>query len=211
MSERVVTVSGYDDPSAHRSGRVVAMGSGSPPLDSAIMARVAKGDRDAFAELYDGTVRVVYGTVLRIIRDPAQAEDVTQEVYVEAWRLAPRFDLVSGSPAAWLTMIARSRAIDAVRSVERRRLREGRHVRETVSSAERDTGDVVADSDESARVRRALESLPPAQRTAVELVYFDGKTQRDVSESLQVPLGTVKTRIRDGLRRLRAQLGEGAP
>lgn len=174
-----------------------------------LLARVAAGDQDAFASFYDRTSRVVFGIVLHVVRDRAQAEEVTQEVYVDAWKAATRFDAAAGSPTAWLNTIAHRRAVDRVRSSERRIQREQRVFLESPDEAVmRDTSDIVVAHADSARVRTALRSLPEPQRDAVMLAYFEGQSHRDISESLHVPLGTVKTRIRDGLRRLRAQLGE---
>jgi RNA polymerase sigma-70 factor (ECF subfamily) len=181
----------------------------SPELTE-LLARVAAGDQDAFATFYDRTSHVVFGIVLHVVRDRAQAEEVTQEVYVDAWRAAPRFDASSGSPTAWLNTIAHRRAVDRVRSSERRIQREQRVYLETPDDVARDTSEIVVAHDESARVRGALASLPEAQRDAVLRAYFGGQTHRDISETLDVPLGTVKTRIRDGLRRLRTQLGEAS-
>jgi RNA polymerase sigma-70 factor (ECF subfamily) len=180
----------------------------SPELTE-LLARVAAGDQDAFAMFYDRTSRVVFGIVLHVVRDRAQAEEVTQEVYVDAWKAATRFDAASGSPSAWLNTIAHRRAVDRVRSSQRRIQREQRvFVESPDDTVVRDTSEIVVAHDEGARVRTALKALPEPQRDAVLLAYFEGQSHRDISESLQVPLGTVKTRIRDGLRRLRAQLEE---
>jgi RNA polymerase sigma-70 factor, ECF subfamily len=174
----------------------------------AIMTRVARGDQGAFAELYDATSRSVFGIVLRVLRDRAQAEEVTQEVYVDAWRQATRFDATKGSAASWLNTIAHRKAVDRVRSVERALARDQKHVALEATSPEPDVSDLVVARDAGRRVRAALERLPEAQRTAVELAYFDGRSQREVAEFLEVPLGTVKTRIRDAMKRLRIYLGE---
>ena len=197
-------------PARSRSGRVVPMQSRteSPELTE-LLARVAAGDKDAFAMFYDRTSRVVFGIVLHVVRDRAQAEEVTQEVYVDAWKAATRFDAASGSPSAWLNTIAHRRAVDRVRSSQRRIQREQRVFLESRDdTVVRDTSEIVIAHDEGGRVRTALKTLPEPQRDAVLLAYFEGQSHRDISESLQVPLGTVKTRIRDGLRRLRAQLEE---
>lgn len=174
-----------------------------------LLRRVGLGDQDAFAELYDAFADRVYGTVLRIVRDPAQAEEVTQEVFVEVWRIAPRYDRTRGTVSAWVTTIAHRRAVDRVRSEQAARDRVDR-------AAERpDTGgDLTADpvvdaaeaSFERGRVRRALERLTEVQRQAVELAYFGGYTYREVAALLELPEGTIKTRIRDGMIRLRDEL-----
>lgn len=174
----------------------------------ALMGRVADGDQEAFAELYDATSRSVFGIVLRVVRDRAQAEEVTQEVYVEAWRHAGRFDGSRGTAAGWLNTIAHRRAVDRVRSAERSAVRDQRHFAFESAQPEPDVSEVVVASDEGRRVREALRQLSEPQRTAVELAYFDGRSHREVAEHLEVPLGTVKTRIRDAMRRLRTHLGE---
>jgi RNA polymerase sigma-70 factor (ECF subfamily) len=176
-------------------------------LESAI-ARIAGGDQSAFATFYDSTSRSVFGIVLSVVRDRAQAEEVAQEVYVEAWRAAPRYDPALGSPAAWLNTIAHRKAVDRVRSAERRTVRERRDADFQASRYVQDTADVVVTADEGRRVRDALGQLSETQRVALQLAYFEGHTYREVAEHLEVPLGTVKTRIRDALKRLRGELGE---
>ena len=173
-----------------------------------LMQRVAEGDQQAFAEIYDATSASAFGIVLRVLRDRAQAEEVTQEVYVEAWKSAARFDSALGSPAAWINTIAHRKAVDRVRSSERRLQREQRHFESDGGLPDLDTSDIVVAQDEGLRVRKALEGLPEAQRTALRLAYFEGHSYREVAEHLQIPLGTVKTRIRDAMTRLRRQLGE---
>jgi len=174
-----------------------------------LMRLVGRGDQEAFAELYDALAAKVHGTVLRVVRDPAQAEEVTQEVFVEVWRIAPRYDRAKGGVAAWVATIAHRRAVDRVRSEQATRDRTERHT----DRAEPPT-DVVADTVvdgehanfERRRVRRALERLTDMQRHAVELAYFGGYTYREVAVLLDVPEGTIKTRIRDGMIRLRDEL-----
>ncbi len=175
-----------------------------------LMGRIASGDQAAFADFYDATSRTVYGIVLRVLRDRAQAEEVAQEVYVEAWTSAPRFDAELGSPTGWLNTIAHRKAVDRVRSSERNLAREQRHFNAETQRVTADTSEIVVAQDESQRVREALEQLPEAQRTAVRLAYFEGRTYREVAEFLELPLGTVKTRIRDAMKRLRHHLGEAA-
>lgn len=176
-----------------------------------LLTRVSEGDQEAFAAFYDATARSIFGIVLSVLRDRAQAEEVTQEVYVEAWRLASRFDPRQGSPAAWLNTIAHRRAVDRVRSSERSVQRDQRHFEVGVDSLATDTSDLVVAADEGQRVRAALNRLPEAQRTAVRLAYFEGRSHREVAEFLEIPLGTVKTRIRDAMKRLRQHLEEVAP
>lgn len=173
------------------------------------MSRVAAGDHSAFATFYDATSRTVFGIVLRVLRDRAQAEEVAQEVFLEAWRTSTKYDARQGTPSAWINTIAHRRAIDRVRSVERSVQRDQRHAESQYEAETSDISDIVVARDEGGRVRRALATLPEAQRTALALAYFDGRTQREVAELLGVPLGTVKTRMRDAMKKLRNHLEEG--
>jgi RNA polymerase sigma-70 factor (ECF subfamily) len=192
-------------------GTVVPMRSSTSSHELAeLLRRVAEGDQSAFAHFYDSTSRTVYGIVLRVVRDRAQAEEVAQEVYVEAWTAAPRFDPSLGSPTGWLNTIAHRKAVDRVRSSQRNQAREQRHFDAEMRQTSVDTSDIVVAQDESSRVRKALEQLPEAQRTAVRLAYFEGRSYREVAEFLELPLGTVKTRIRDAMKRLRSNLEEAA-
>jgi RNA polymerase sigma-70 factor, ECF subfamily len=193
-------------PRRHR-GKVGRVRPGAPAEELvAAMSRIATGDQSAFAEMYDATSRKVFGIVLSVVRDPAQAEEVTQEVYVEVWRAAPRFDPMLGSPMAWLNTIAHRRAVDRVRSAERSTARDRRDAESSLTRYAADTADVVVQADEGRRVRDALSTLTDAQQTALQLAYFEGRSYREVAEYLQLPLGTVKTRIRDALKRLRGSL-----
>lgn len=193
------------------TGTVERMRQQAPRQELAIaMTRIAAGDEVAFARLYDATSRTVYGIVLSVLRDRAQAEEVAQEVYVEAWRSAPGYDAHLGSPTAWLNTIAHRRAIDRVRSAERSTARDQRHYEAEGMNHSADTADLVVRADEGQRVRQALAGLPEAQRTALQLAYFEGRSYREVAELLGVPLGTVKTRIRDAMKRLKRQLGEAS-
>jgi RNA polymerase sigma-70 factor, ECF subfamily len=178
--------------------------------DRELLQRVGRGDQAAFAELYDAMAGLVHGVVLRVVRDPSQSEEVVQEVFVELWRVAPRFDAERGSVTSWVATIAHRRAVDRVRSEQASRNR----IEREVSKVERDHDSVaesVIDSDhtdfERRRVRRALDRLTSMQRQAVELAYFGGYTYREVAALLEVPEGTIKTRIRDGMIRLRDELG----
>lgn len=178
---------------------------------STVMARVAAGDEAAFATFYDATSRTVFGIVLRVLRDRAQAEEVSQEVFLEAWRTSARYDGNQGSPSAWINTIAHRRAVDRVRSAERSAARDQRHAEREHQPDAADVSDIIVARDEGGRVRRALATLPEAQRTALSMAYFDGHTQREVAELLGVPLGTVKTRMRDAMKKLRHHLDEGGP
>ncbi|WP_211253541.1 ECF RNA polymerase sigma factor SigK [Knoellia subterranea] len=171
-----------------------------------LLARSARGNEQAFAALYDATAARVHGLVVRVVRDPAQSEEVTQEVFLEIWRQCTRFDPAKGSPLSWMLTIAHRRAVDRVRSAEAARARE---ITWEVKSAERDHDRTLEEVEvrlDQQRVRRALATLTETQRGAVELAYFGGHTHTEVAALLGIPLGTAKTRIRDGLIRLRDTL-----
>lgn len=167
--------------------------------------RTARGDEDAFSRLYDHIAPSVFGLARRVLRDPAQAEEVTQEILVEVWRTAPRFAPEKGNATGWIMTIAHRRAVDRVRSEQSARERETRVFVHEPPVA--DAGETVADRMEQQRVRMALENLTDIQREAIGLAYYGGHTYREVSDLLDVPLATIKTRIRDGLIRLRDSLG----
>ena len=173
------------------------------------MNHCATGDQQAFAELYELTMRRVYGTVLKVLRSPDHAQEVTQEVYVEVWRQAPRYTAEKGSVLAWLAVMAHRRAVDRVRSVSSEVARDERYAYAGIEREGDEVWDSVAQKYEVDRVRGAIATLSPIQRQAVQLAYYQGLTQSEISSSLNLPLGTVKTRIRDGLRRLRDALGGG--
>ena len=175
-------------------------------LPGSLLLRAGRGDQAAFAQLYDELAPMVHGVVRKVVRDPAISEEVTQEVFVELWRLAARFDGTKGSARSWAATLAQRRAIDRVRSEQASRDRQDRDA--TLAAAPHDT--VVAEVEatmDRARVRRALAQLSELQREAVELAYFGGHTYREVAVMLDVAEGTVKSRIRDGLIRLRDELG----
>jgi RNA polymerase sigma-70 factor, ECF subfamily len=173
----------------------------------ALLARSSRGDEAAFAEIYDLTSSRVFGLARRVVRDPAQAEEVAQEAYLEIWRQSARFDAARGSALAWMLTIVHRRAVDRVRSAESSHERDRRYAA-VGDGPEYDVVDEAVTANlEQARVRRALGSLTDVQREAVTLAYYGGYTHREVSDLLGVPLGTVKTRMRDGLIRLRDTLG----
>jgi len=174
---------------------------------AALLRASARGDERAFAELYDATSRRLYGLVVRVVRDPAQSEEVAQEAYLEIWRSCARFDADRGSAMSWMMTIAHRKAVDRVRSAEAASRREQTYESTTRDRAYDVTAEQVERDLDSQRVRRALESLTETQRGAVQLAYFGGYTHTEVAALLGIPLGTAKTRIRDGLIRLRDTLG----
>lgn len=175
-------------------------------VDDALV-RVAGGDREAFAVVYDALSARVFGLVLRVLVDRSQAEEVTQEVFVDMWRKAPTFDPARGSAVGWALALAHSKAVDRVRSSQSQRDRDERiGIRDSAVPFDvvSETVDVLV---EGSRVREALATLTEAHREAIVLAYYGGLTQTEIAERLDAPLGTVKTRLRDGMIRLRAALG----
>jgi RNA polymerase sigma-70 factor, ECF subfamily len=174
-----------------------------------LIARAARGHEDAFAELYDATNARIYGVVLRVVRSPDLAAGVTQEVYIEIWRHAARYAAERGSVLAWMSTVAHRRAVDRVRSESSDTAREtrfaGLHSEPEVDRVWEDLEHRL----DVERVRRGMASLTEIQREALTLAYFGGYTQSQVAALLKLPLGTVKTRIRDGLIGLRDALGVG--
>jgi RNA polymerase sigma-70 factor (ECF subfamily) len=178
------------------------------PLE-ALLARVARGDHDAFEALYQEIAAPIYGLVRRVLRDPAQAEEVAQEVLVEVWRTATRFDSERGSVRTWVMMLAHRRAVDRVRSEQAASDREARAASRNAVTAYDEVTEEVESRLDRQQVRHCMEALTELQRESVTLAYYGGHTYREVAELLDVPLGTVKTRLRDGLIRLRDCLGVG--
>ena len=172
-----------------------------------LLGRVARGDTPAFEQLYDRTAGAVYGLVLRVLRDPAQSEEVAQEVLVEVWRTAARFDPERGSGRSWMLTMARRRAVDRVRSAQASGERDQRAASAQQVPAYDEVSETVETRLEQQAVRRCLGTLTELQRESIDLAYYAGLTHREVSERLAVPLGTIKTRLRDGLIRLRDCLG----
>jgi RNA polymerase sigma-70 factor (ECF subfamily) len=171
-----------------------------------LMQLVQAGDDVAFATLYDQLAGAVFGTVKRVLRDPAMSEEVTQEVFVELWRTAARFDPERASVSTWAITIARRRAVDRVRreQSQRDRIERSATQRPPVEDA---PDDAVVASLESERVSRALAELPEEQRIVIQMAFIDGDSHGEIAERLDLPLGTVKGRVRLGLKKLGGRLG----
>lgn len=175
--------------------------------DAELLLAAADGDQAAFAALYDRVAASVHGVVRRVVRDPSQSDEVTQEILVEVWRTAGRFDPARGSARTWILTMAHRRAIDRVRSEQASRDRTERVGRRDRGRPFDEVSEEVERRAEHAEIRDALSSLSDLQREAVQLAYYEGYTYREVSELLDTPLGTIKTRMRDGLVRLKDALG----
>jgi RNA polymerase sigma-70 factor, ECF subfamily len=186
-----------DDPSAGSSG---------PDL-AALLRACGKGDQAAFAQLYDATSSRVVGLAVRVVRDPAQAEEVAQEAFLDIWKNSGRFDPAKGSPLGWLLTIVHRKAVDRVRSAEASTRRDTSYTQQNQTVEHDSTAEAAQASLEARRVRGALAMLTPVQREALELAYFGGYTHTEVATMLELPVGTAKTRIRDGLIRLRDTMG----
>lgn len=191
MDTPIASRRGYDpDPAASGRGDLAGL-----------LAQVARGDHAAFEALYNQVSGPVYGIVRKVLRDPAQSEEVAQEVMLDIWRTASRFDAAKGSALAWMMTIAHRRAVDRVRAENAAAAREQKLAPGPV------TGDDVAELAEAAldrqRVRRCLGTLTALQAEAIKLAYYGGYTYPQVAGLLGVALGTIKTRIRDGLIRMR--------
>ncbi len=176
-------------------------------IDTQLLQRVARGDRQAFAELYDRFSGPLYGTALRIVREPAEAQDIVHDAFITVWEKAPTFDATRGTPFSWAVTLVRNRAIDRVRMRRRR-------AELLAESAASDLGldespahspgaAAAASGDEARAIRAAVATLPPEQQRALELAFFGGLTQEEIARKLREPLGTIKARIRRGLIKLR--------
>ena len=179
------------------------------PTDGAeLIRRMAGGDRDACAAFYDAYSALAFGLIRRVVRISAEAEEILQDVFWEIWRSAGDYDPARGSPEAWVAMRARSRGIDRVRSVRRGGEMTASASGETPDAAPREPAtNPGVSAEERGMLRGALGQLPPGQREIVTLAYFEGLTQTEIARRLEEPLGTVKTRMRLGLERLRSLMG----
>ena len=174
-------------------------------LDDLLLA-AGRGNRTAFAQLYDRIAGAVYGTILRVLRDPSMAEEVAQDVLLEVWQKAPNYERSLGKASSWVLVTAHRRAIDRVRSEQARRNRDAQAGRANLEVPFDSTADATINQQESSQVRQNLGNLTDAERAVIALAYFGGHTYREVAEMLDLPLGTVKTRMRSGLNRLRESM-----
>lgn len=174
--------------------------------DILLMGRVAARDQQAFALLFDRHAPIVLGVLSRLLGDRALAEEILQEAFLQAWQQAERYQPALATPRGWLLMMARSRALDRLRSRSARQRREDEVMREVPAAAE-PTGTAVIEADERRRhVVEAMSALPAEQRECIELAFFGGLTHTEIAERLQAPLGTVKSRILLGMNKLRQSL-----
>ncbi len=176
--------------------------SGSDEIE--LLRRVAEGDREAFARLYDQFAGILFATALKILRDAKEAEDVLQDVFLQIWDKAKNYDPNLGNPITWTLTLTRHKAIDRLRSTQRRyKLVED--ATPELSQSQSQSSDAF-NADQNLILRTAVKSLPTDQRQAIELAFFGGQTQDEISKNLQQPLGTIKARIRRGLMKLRDSL-----
>jgi len=189
-----------------------------PSADGSLVARIRAGDTSGLDELYQRYARPVYSLALRVLNDPPMAEDVTQEVFLKLWRQPESYDSERGALSSWLLSVAHNRSIDILR---RRRSRDERSFADVVGAEDSvpdppdplvdDPSDLAGLAETAAAVRRAMTQIPELQRQAIEMAFFQGKTHVEIAEELGEPLGTTKTRIRLGMRKLRELLeGVGA-
>jgi RNA polymerase sigma-70 factor, ECF subfamily len=172
-----------------------------------LLGLVGRGDQVAFESVYDQVAAPVFGLIRRVLRDPAQSEEVAQEALLEVWRTAGRFDPARGTAVTWIMTIAHRRAVDRVRAEAAATDREARAAAIVPAGPADEVAEAVESSLEAERVRRCLGGLSELQRQSITLAYYSGYTYPQVATALGVALGTVKTRIRDGLKRLRDCLG----
>ena len=178
-----------------------------PTIALHLIQQVAKQDRDAFSQLYDRFSTLVFTLAMRMLKARSDAEDLLQEVFVQVWRQAQNYSAERGSPEAWIINIARSRAIDKIRSI--RRMQKSFVLTDDPARAESpdNVESSAVESETRLTMNSALANLPDQQRKVLELAYFDGLTQNEIADRLAEPLGTVKTRMRSGIQKLREILG----
>jgi RNA polymerase sigma-70 factor (ECF subfamily) len=172
-----------------------------------LLLRVAQGDQQAFSELYDELAGRVLGLITRLLRDRAQSEEVAQEVFLEVWQQAAKFDTARGSAASWILTMAHRRAVDRVRAAQSSRDRDTKIGIRDFESGFDQVSESVEIRIEHERVSRALGRLTEFQRQAVQMSYYGGYSHSEMADMLGVPIGTVKTRLRDGMIRLRDEMG----
>ena len=179
-----------------------------PDKDVELLRRIAAGDRSAFAEFYDRHSTLMFSVACKILNDPGEAQDVLQETFLQIWEKAERFDPTLGKASSWVATLTRNKAIDRIRaSVRRSRLADEAGTESAIAAEVTDTANEAVHGHDKARlIQSAIVELPADQRRAIELAYFSGLTQHEISEKLQEPLGTIKARIRRGLLKLRDQL-----
>lgn len=181
--------------------------SGQPDSKETLLARIATGDEAAFGELYDEIAPRVLGLVRRLLIDHTQSEEVTQEIFLEIWQNAPRYEPSKGGATTWIFTMAHRRAVDRIRSSQAGRDRDVRIGIRDYESAYDNVAETVETTIENERVKKAMSQLTELQRQAITLAYYGGYSHSEVAERLEIPLGTVKTRLRDGMIRLRDALG----
>lgn len=178
-----------------------------PASQEELLGRVAQGDEGAFGELYDRMAPRVLGLVRRLLVDPSQSEEVTQEIFLEIWQTATRYEAQRGGASTWILTMAHRRAVDRIRSSQASRDRDIKIGIRDLAVAYDEVAETVGVRIEHERVEKAMARLTELQRQAISLAYYGGLSQSEVAERLQIPLGTVKTRLRDGMIRLRDELG----
>ena len=199
------------DTSDHDPGpaRVVDISGGERPDLAVLVGRVADGDQTALAQVYDLVAPRVFGLALRVLRDRNLAEEVVQDVFLQLWRQAGEVDPARGSPLGWILTLTHRRAVDRVRSEQAQSDRLDRYESQQTTPPYDATAEEAVERMEATRVRTALDRIGEPHRTTVALAYFSGLTHREVAERMDIPLGTAKTRIRDGLRKVRRELDGG--
>ncbi|WP_241979004.1 MULTISPECIES: sigma-70 family RNA polymerase sigma factor [Cryobacterium] len=183
------------------------LASAAPATKEELLARVALGDQSAFGELYDQIAPRVLGLVKRLLIDHAQSEEVTQEIFLEIWQSATRYEPTRGGASTWILTMAHRRAVDRIRSSQAGRDRDTKIGIRDLAVAYDHVAETVEVRIEHERVEKAMTRLTQLQRQAVSLAYYGGFSHSEVADMLHIPLGTVKTRLRDGLIRLRDELG----